>query len=186
MDEEPKTVTVPEYHQSDLKKYLICPKQYRLGLDNEANITAATKKAMRDGELFEGYCLGFKPDKDELKIIGRKQPETVEKIKSHAVQIQPLFKKGKSYVSLKHPHKDFILAGEADNIGTLDWDFIRSYTGEKILKKHIPKGKTINDIKYTGSIDKGMFHNPALACKGNHCGFSQPVRGNILFLPLIQ
>lgn len=140
----------PQIHQSRLKHYLVCPKAYDLSGKHEAEIGSSTLNAMREGELFEGYVFGFKPEKDEKEIIGRKKPETIQLIKTHADYAKQIFVSGEPYVKLKHEKADFVMAGEADHIGKLNWDWIKSELGFAMT----PDEETINDLKYTGDIPR--------------------------------
>jgi len=116
------TAKKPEYHQSNLKHYFRCPAMFDFSLKIDPEIKPATLNLFREGQLFEGYVLGFKTDKDEKELIGRKKPDQSE-------YVSPIFKDRKnSYVKLKYEAQDYILAGEADNIGQLDWDYLREYT----------------------------------------------------------
>lgn len=139
----------PEYHQSFLKNYLKCPQMFRLSTEIKTDVQTM---AMREGQLFEGYVFGFKPNKDEKILIGKKKTETVDLIKIHATKTKPLFKTGDSYVKLYKEFDEYILGGEADHIGQLDWDYIKTFYPEAKSE-----GDTINDIKYTGSLDNGLF-----------------------------
>jgi len=141
-------MTKPEYHQSSIRHHGICPKKYDLSTKHEPDIPVGTQNAMRSGELFEGYVLGFKDDKDESELIGRRKPETIDKIRNNAKHIKPIFKNGKSFKKIKAEFPEYDLAGEIDHFGQLDWDFIREYTGEEVK----PEGTTINDLKYTDNI----------------------------------
>ena len=138
----------PEYHQSRIKNYFRCPKMFDLSIKIEPEIGTSTQNVMREGQLFEGYVLGFKDDKNEAELIGRKKPETIASLRLQAEQIAPIFKTGLAYQKLRYETPEYILAGEADHIGTLDWDYIFKYTGENIPVL----GKSINDLKKTGSI----------------------------------
>lgn len=140
----------PSYHQSTLVNYLRCPKMFSLPFhENEKPLIGkGTLDTMREGQLFEGYVLGFKSDKNEAELIGRKKTETIDIIKVHANQIKPLFKNGESYVKIEKEFSEYSLAGEADHIGQLDWDYIKT-----LLPDAQPEGESINDLKYTGSLD---------------------------------
>ena len=117
-----------EYHQSNLKHYFKCAKMFDLSMKIEPDIKPATLKLFREGQIFEGYVLGFKKDKDETELIGRMKEPTINAIKGHANHVRPIFKDVKnSYVKLKHETPEYTLAGEADNIGQLDWDYLRLY-----------------------------------------------------------
>lgn len=138
-----------EYHQSNLKHYFKCPAMFDFSMRIEPEIKAPTLNLFREGQLFEGYIFGFKEDKDETELIGRKKPDTISAIKKQGEYVKPMFKNVEnSYVKLKYKSKDYTLAGEADNIGHLDWDYIRKYTGEKMNDLD----ESINDLKKTGDI----------------------------------
>lgn len=139
----------PSYHQSNIKNYLKCPMMYKLSLEYSADIGKGTQDVMREGELFEGYTLGFKSSKDETALIGKKKPETIAFIKRNAEFMQKLFKSGSAYVKLKHETKEYDLDGEADHIGQLDWEFIKT-----IFPEAQAEGETINDLKYTGDVER--------------------------------
>lgn len=143
----------PELHQSRLKFHLTCPKAFALAGEHKADIGAGTLNVMREGELFEGYTLGFKEDKDEAAIIGRKKPATIDGIKEQAKYAKNIFVSGESYVKLRHEKEGYVMAGEADHIGQLDWDWLHSQTGIYLQSE----GKTINDLKYTGDISRVWF-----------------------------
>ena len=104
----------PEYHQSRLKNYFKCPAMFDLSLRIEPEYKAGTLNIFREGNLFEGYVLGFKDDKDEDELIGRKKEGTINAIKGQAECIKPVFKSGEAYVKLRHETDDYVLAGEAD------------------------------------------------------------------------
>lgn len=140
------------YHQSNLKHYFRCPKMFQLSLENVPQFGKSTEDAMRDGELFEGFTFGFKPDKDEKTLIGKKQPATIDKIRIHAKHAQQIFLPGgKTFVKLKHSLKDYDLVGEADHIGVLNWEFLGKYFPLMTWEE-----ESINDLKYTGSLDFGL------------------------------
>lgn len=139
----------PEYHQSSLKNYIRCPQMFRLSQEYKSGFTSMP---MREGNLFEGYVFGFKKDKDEKELVGKKKTETIDLIKIHATKTKPLFKSGDSYVKLSKEFDEYIIAGEADHIGQLDWDYIKTFYPE--AKE---EGETINDLKYTGSLNNGSF-----------------------------
>jgi hypothetical protein len=141
----------PEYHQSNLKHYLRCPKMFALSLEFSPEFGSSTEDAMRDGNLFEGYTLGFKSDKDEATLIGRKKIETIDKIKVHANFAKNIFTNKNHYVKLRHELPEYVLVGEADNIGKLNWELLG-----KIFPGAIWEEETINDLKYTKSIDYGQ------------------------------
>lgn len=168
----------PEYHQSRLSNYLKCPLAFKLSQTEGREIGASTLNVMRDGNLFEGYVLGFKPDKNEKELIGKKKTETIDAIKVHAAHTKPLFKNGEAYVELKKEFPEYDLAGEADHIGQLDWDYIKSF-----LPDAQPEGETINDLKYSGSIDwvwqdKGSFGDYLQALM--YCGLHYMITGDLL------
>ena len=139
----------PQYHQSKLKHYYTCPKMFALSQYNEPDFRAGTEMVLREGQLFEGYVLGFKEDKNEKELIGRKKPETIQFIKDQAGYIKGLFGKGNSYVKLQHDLPEYSLVGEADHIGQLNWAIIKL-----IHPEAIPEEITINDLKYTGDIQR--------------------------------
>ena len=144
----------PEYHQSRLKLYSRCPASFKMAMsDIMPDIPKTTQATMDEGSLFEGYVLGFKENKKEDELYGSKREATKEKLKTQlmiqANHIRPLFLHPEnSYVKLRHETSEYILAGEADNIGELDWDYLNKFTGEKYNKTE----KSINDLKKTGSI----------------------------------
>lgn len=140
----------PEYHQSNLKHYFRCPAMFDFSMRIEPEIKPTTQSLFDEGNLFEGYVLGFKDDKDETELIGKRKEKKILSIKGQADHARPMFKDvSNSYVKLKHESSEYILAGESDNIGRLDWDYIRKYTGEKMNDLD----ESINDLKKTGSIN---------------------------------
>ena len=139
----------PQYHQSKLKHYYSCPKMFALSQEHEPEFGPGTEMVMREGQLFEGYALGFKDDKNEKELIGRKKPETIQFIKNQAEYVKTIFVKGDSYEKLQHEMPEYLLVGEADHVGQLDWDIIK-----RIHPSAMPEGKTINDLKYTGDIQR--------------------------------
>ena len=138
------------YHQSKLKNYFACPKMFNLSLQHEPEFGTSTEDAMRNGNLFEGYVFGFKPDKDEKTLVGKKKEDTIAGIKADAMFAKRLFKSGEPYVKLHHALKDYDLNGEADHIGELNWEELG-----KMFPGAIAEGKSINDLKYTKSLDFG-------------------------------
>lgn len=141
--------TKPEYHQSNLKHYFKCPGMFDNSLKYDALIGTATQNLFDKGNLFEGYVLGFKPDKDEELLIGRKKSVTIDPLRAQAAYVKPMFKSGDPYVKLFVETNDYALAGEADHIGLLDWDYINNYQGKVFFNN---AEKSINDLKWTGSI----------------------------------
>ena len=81
----------PTYSPSRLAHYARCPRAFSLSRDYESEIKAGTENIMREGQLFEGYVFGFKNDKDEKGLIGRKKPDTIDSIKRHADFVRPIF-----------------------------------------------------------------------------------------------
>src|SRR3990167_5716453 len=144
----------PEYHQSRLKLYHNCPASFKMAMDGlRPSIPKTTQATMDEGSLFEGYVLGFKENKKEDELYGAKREATKEKLKTQlttqANYVRPLFLHPQnSYVKLQYEAPEYILAGEADNIGELDWDYLSNFTGEEYTKSE----KSINDLKKTGSI----------------------------------
>ena len=57
----------------------------------EPEIKAPTLNLFREGQLFEGYIFGFKDDKDETELIGRKKPDTISAIKKQSEYAKPMF-----------------------------------------------------------------------------------------------
>ena len=146
----------PEYHQSKLKFYYSCPKMFTLSQDHDPEFGSGTEMIMREGQLFEGYVLGFKDDKNEKELIGRKKPETIQFIKNQAEYVRGILggmeyngKLLNSYVKLQHDLPEYSLVGEADHIGQINWAIIKL-----IHPEAIPEEKTINDLKYTGDIQR--------------------------------
>src|SRR3990170_1412549 len=116
----------PEYHQSKLKFYYSCPKMFTLSQDHDPEFGSGTEMIMREGQLFEGYVLGFKDDKNEKELIGRKKPETIQFIKNQAEYVRGILggmeyngKLLNSYVKLQHDLPEYSLVGEADYIQAL-------------------------------------------------------------------
>lgn len=138
----------PEYHQSRLKNYFKCPAMFKLSMEIEPEIGTGTMNVLREGQLFEGYVFGFKDDKEEDELIGRKKPATIQGLKDQAAHVAPIFDNGASYQKILLTGKEYDLAGEIDFLGQLDWDYINDYTG----MKHDAVGESINDLKKTGSI----------------------------------
>lgn len=142
-----------EYHQSRLTNYFSCPHKFKLSMEIQPKIKPATQKLLDEGNLFEGYVFGFKDDKNEDELYSGKRKATIKKLKTQlttqADYVRPLFNQPEnSYVKIKHEADDYILGGEMDNLGQLDWDYLIEYTGEKTNKLD----ETINDLKKTGSI----------------------------------
>ncbi len=146
-----------EYHQSTLKLYPRCPASFKMSMDGiKPAIPPNTQKLMDEGSLFEGYLFGFKEDKDETSLYGRRQPATIAKLKAQlktqADYVRPLFMQPEnSYVDLKYKADEYNFKGEADNIGVLNWKFLSDYTGQIFNNT----GKSINDLKKTGDIKYG-------------------------------
>lgn len=142
----------PEYHQSRIKNHFRCAKMFDLSSRIDPEIKPGTQSLFDEGNLFEGYIFGFKEDKNELELYGKRREATVKKLKakltSQAEILRPFFKKGEPYKKVKYETKDYDLAGEIDYLGQLDWDYIRKYTKDD----HLDMGETINDLKKTGSI----------------------------------
>ncbi len=141
------------YHQSRLRNHFACHHKFKLSMEIQPKIKPATQKLLDEGNLFEGYVFGFKDDKNEDELYGGKREATIKKLKTQltiqADYIRPLFVQPEnSYIKIKHEADDYILAGEIDHKGQLDWDYLIEYTGEKTGKL----GETINDLKKTGSI----------------------------------
>ena len=144
-----------ELHQSTLKHFFRCPKAFDLSMSGiEPNIGSNTKLLMRKGELFEGYAIGFKPDKDKDMIAGKMGTKTVYKIKADAEYTGDFLRDGKAYQKLHCAYdSNYSLDGEADYIGYMDRDLICTMYGRDDLPIS-SIDKYIIDIKYTGSIKR--------------------------------
>lgn len=101
---------------------------------------------MREGLIFEALVLGEKEGTDMKELIGRKKPETIKAINRMAEKAVPIFKRGDAYVKLRYETDNYILAGEADFIGHIE------YTNE--FGKRYIFNKCIADLKKTGDIPK--------------------------------
>lgn len=114
---------------------------------------------MREGQLFEGYLFGFKEDKDEKELVGRKKPETIEFIKGHAQHVRPAFfregeLRGEAYKFISWEEERYIVRGECDFVGELDEDYLREVTLSATAKGLPRIGRCIADLKYTGDISR--------------------------------
>jgi len=81
----------PTYSPSRLAHYARCPRAFALSRDWESQIKAGTENVMREGQLFEGYVFGFKGDKEEKELVGRKKADTISGIRKHAEYVRPVF-----------------------------------------------------------------------------------------------
>jgi hypothetical protein len=126
----------PVYRSSNLIHYFTCPQKYKLSLEYPIE----QNDAMREGLLFEGYVFGKFKEDNEKDLIGKKHTKTIDEIKKKAEYVKPYFDKGEAFKLMKHETDEYILQGECDFVGTVN------YQGEKI--------KAIADLKFTGDIHK--------------------------------
>lgn len=125
----------PTYHQSDLFHWFSCPKKFDLSLTHRFST-----KVMSYGNLLEGYIFGFKDSHPVEEFEKGKTKKTLDGIKKIADLIRPIYKGGDPYVKLKYEGDHWNLEGEADYIGTIEYEG-QQYTG-------------IIDLKFTGDIKK--------------------------------
>lgn len=132
------------YRSSYIKNYFVCPKKYLLStqLDHTIEIT----DMMRNGLIFEGYCLGWKSQELKSMAIGRKetnsgkQTSSLKDLIARADFVRPLFRGGVSYKRVYHDTKDYRIRGEIDFFGMFQ------FKGNEI--------KAIVDLKLTSDIER--------------------------------
>lgn len=139
-----------ELHQSNLKNYFSCPKKFFLSLNFQPELKPSTQNVMREGRIFESLVFGEKLGTKMEDLIGKKKTETIEKINEIAKKVIPIFKSGEKYVDLKFEEENYVLAGEADYIGEVE------YTNE--FGKRYKFNKCIADLKKTGDIPRLWDH----------------------------
>lgn len=150
---------LPSYSPSRIVNYVRCPYAFYLSLHHKPVISRNTLNLMREGNLFEGYALGFKDNKDEIKLIGRKKPETIDAIKAHAKWVKPVFRAPKhySYQFIEHYKRSYVIRGEMDFNGFIDVDYLFEITLETehgIISQLDSGQRYIIDLKYTNDINR--------------------------------
>src|SRR3972149_3949872 len=105
------------------------------------------------------------------------KPETIQFIKNQAEYVRGILggmeyngKLLNSYVKLQYDLPEYSLQGEADHIGQINWAIIKL-----IHPEAIPEEKTINDLKYTGDIQRVWWEKQNFAGGKNkgRCWFLQ-------------
>lgn len=143
----------PTYSQSRINKWLRCPFSFKLSKEHKAKYGTSTMNLFREGNLFEGYVLGFKESMNEKELIGRKKPATIDPIKKQASVIAPIFEgqEGEPYKFLEYETEEYIARGELDYIGKINEFAFWNLTG---LKPESETGRYIIDLKRTGDINR--------------------------------
>ena len=148
-----RTIRKPSYSASRLAKYLRCPRMFYLSKNFAPHITTTQQKNFDLGNLFEAYVLGFKTNKEEKELIGRKRESTVEGLKKCASYIKPIFENqdGKPFQFREHDLGEFVIRGEFDYIGRINEQALFDIS---LSEDHSPIGKAIWDLKYTQNISR--------------------------------
>jgi hypothetical protein len=127
----------PVIRQSKLKNYFDCQRKYAVSLDSEIKQT----RAMAMGNVFES--LVFSEEKEILewdqinKLISKATKEALE---IYAKPISEMFIEGEPFYKLSYESDKYILNGEADYIGKINYQG-KEYEG-------------IIDLKFTGDIHR--------------------------------
>ena len=123
--------------QSKLKNYFDCPRKYVLSLDIDIQQT----KPMAMGNVFES--LVFNKQKDIIEwdnVNSLVSANTKTALEIYADKVKGIFKKGEPFYSLEYETDKYILTGEADYVGDIEY-FDNKYKG-------------IIDLKFTGDIKR--------------------------------
>ena len=138
----------PQFSPSSIATYNFCPHAKKL--KDEHNVKSEPSDAMKAGLLFEGYLFGFKGD-SQKELEGRKFPKSLDKFKTQAEWLKPVFTEGSSFNWIEYESKYWNLRGEIDYYGFVDTEYLSELCGQQIDAE---LSTAIVDIKYTGNVQK--------------------------------
>jgi len=144
------TQKLVEFSPSSVANYLTCPQKFKLSKEHRIQLDST---AVRDGNLFEGYVLGFESEGEKSQKIleGRKKAESLDFLKNQASYLKDVFTEGESQKYIEYSNGIWNLRGIQDWIGNINIEKLSELCGYE-LPFYLQNG--IFDLKYTNNVQK--------------------------------